>query len=123
MPESAAKDLKTETPNQGENKMNMPRTQIKMQMDQAWNEFTSSLEKSIDMLEKDIDDASEMTDICTDEWCEATEHYIDDLNNALFSISEPRGSSQQASDKIKALKRRVYDLYANYREVYRKARA
>lgn len=103
--------------------MNMPRTQIDMQVNQAWTDFTSSLEKSIDMLEKEIDEASGMTDICTDEWCEATEHYIDDLSNALFSISEPRGSSQEESDKIKALKRRVYDLYANYREVYRKAQA
>ncbi len=103
--------------------MNMPRTQIDMQVNQAWTDFTNSLEKSIDMLEKDINEASEMTDICTDEWCEATEHYIDDLSNALFSISEPRGSSQKKSDKIKALKRRVYDLYANYREVFRKASA
>ncbi len=103
--------------------MSMPRTQIDMQVNQAWTDFTRSLENSIDMLEKEIDEASEMTDICTDEWCEATEHYIDDLSNALFSISEPRGSSQEESDRIKALKRRVYDLYANYREVYRKARA
>lgn len=103
--------------------MSMPRTQIDMQVNQAWTDFTRSLENSIDMLEKEIDEASGMTDICTDEWCEATEHYIDDLSNALFSISEPRGSSQEESDKIKALKRRVYDLYANYREVYRKARA
>ena len=55
-----------------------------------------------------------------DEWCEATEHVIDELSNALFSISEPRWSSPEDSKKIKRLKRRVYDLYVNYRGVYEK---
>lgn len=61
-----------------------------------------------------------MADTCAREWCEATEHYIDDINNALFSISEPRWAGKEDSEKIKALKRRVHDLYADCREVYRK---
>jgi len=56
--------------------------------------------------------------VCTDEWCEATEHVIDELSNALFSISEPRWSNQEDSLRIKQLKRRVHDLYADYRNVY-----
>jgi len=102
--------------------MSMPRTEIQMGMAQAWRDFTKSMEKSLDMLDADIKEAEEMTGICTDEWCEATEHVIDELSNALFSISEPRGSAPADSKKIKALKRRVHDLYANYREVYKKAR-
>jgi hypothetical protein len=61
-----------------------------------------------------------MARVCTSEWCEATEHVIDELSNALFSISEPRWSSPEDSKKIKRLKRRVYDLYVNYRGVYDK---
>jgi hypothetical protein len=61
-----------------------------------------------------------MASVCTSEWCEATEHVIDELSNALFSISEPRWSSPEDSKKIKRLKRRVYDLYVNYRGVYDK---
>jgi hypothetical protein len=102
--------------------MSMPRNEIQMEMAQAWRDFTTSMEKSLDMLEADINEAEEMAGICTDEWCEATEHVIDELSNALFTISEPRGSSPEDSDKIKALKRRVHDLYANYREVYKKAK-
>jgi hypothetical protein len=103
--------------------MSMPRNQVQMEMAQAWSDFTKSMEKSLDTLEEDINEAAEMTSICTDEWCEATEHVIDDLSNALFTISEPRGSSEEDSKKIKALKRRVHDLYANYREVYKKAKS
>lgn len=100
--------------------MSMPQNQIQMQMSQAWNDFVQQMEKSIDMLEENINEANEMTNICTDEWCQATEHVIDDLANSLFSISEPRGSSEADSQKIKDLKRRVHDLYANYRDVYKK---
>ncbi len=46
---------------------------------------------------------------------------IDELANSLFSISEPRWAAPEDSKKIKALKRRVYDLYVNYRGVYEKA--
>ena len=38
-------------------------------------------------------------------------------------MSEPRGSSEEDSKRIKALKKRVHDLYANYREVYKKAKS
>ena len=103
--------------------MSMPRNEIQTEMARAWSDFTASMEKSIDLLESDINEASEMAGICTDEWCEATEHVIDELSNALFSISEPRGSSPNDEKKIKALKRRVHDLYANYRDLYKKARS
>jgi phage shock protein A len=83
----------------------------------AWQTYLDALEKSIDQLEKDIDEASAMSAVCTSEWCEATEHVIDELNNALFSISEPRWASDAASRKLKQLKRRVYDLYADYKAI------
>ena len=75
------------------------------------------------MLDKDIDEATQMAGICTDEWCQATEHVIDELSNALYSISEPRWSTPEDREKIKKLKRRVYDLYVNYRGVFEKMKA
>jgi len=49
-------------------------------------------------------------------------HLFDELGNALFSISEPRWSSDEDSKRIKALKRRLYDIYVNYRGVYERAK-
>jgi hypothetical protein len=57
----------------------------------------------------------EMREVCTDEWCMATEHVIDDLSNWMFSISEPTGASDEDTGKLKALKRRLRDLYAKYK--------
>lgn len=99
--------------------MSMPRNEIYSEMEGAWAVFIQSLEKSLRLLDADIKEAKEMAGKCTDEWCAATEHVIDDLSNALFSISEPRWSDAAISRKIKELKHRVHDLYADYRQVYR----
>jgi len=95
--------------------MSMPKDEVFHEMKKSWKTHIKSMEKSIKLLEKHIAEASEMADICTDEWCEATEHVIDELSNALYSISEPKWSDEEDNKKIKELKRRVHDLYANYK--------
>lgn len=86
-----------------------------------WKMFMENMETSLNTLEQGIKEASEMADVCTSEWCEATEHVIDELSNQLFSISEPRWASQEDSQKIRDLKKRVHDLYADYKTVSAKA--
>lgn len=103
--------------------MSMPKDQAQEKIVEAWRTYIEALEQSIEQLDKEIKESREMAGTCTDEWCEATQHYIDDINNALFSISEPRWTEKEDSDKIKKLKRRVHDLYADYRDVYRKVAA
>jgi hemerythrin-like domain-containing protein len=87
------------------------------QITEGWRDFIHSMEESLNMLEEDLDDAAEMTEKCTGEWCEAVEHVIDELSNSLFSISEPRWSSEEDSKKLKALKRRIHDLYVKYKAI------
>ncbi len=82
---------------------------------EAWKTFVDSLDSALTKLEQELKDGKEMLDICTDEWCQATEHYIDDIGNSLFSISEPRWASEEDSRRIKDLKRRLYDIYAEYK--------
>lgn len=98
--------------------MSIPRDEMQQEYVNAWRTYLDALEQALDRLDADIREASEMAGTCTDEWCEATQHVIDELSNALFSISEPRWSDQEDSTRIKALKRRVYDLYADYRGVH-----
>jgi hypothetical protein len=93
--------------------------QIEMEetMLRAHREFMSHLEKSLDLLTQDIDEAKEMTHICTDEWCLATESVLDELAKVIFAISEPRWLSKEDSKKISALRHRIHDLYARYKAV------
>ena len=90
-------------------------TNIQDVMVRGWQSFISQMEKSLDILEEGLDEAATMRDVCTSEWCQATEHVIDELSNSLFSISEPRWASDEDSKKIGALRRRVHDLYAKYK--------
>lgn len=101
--------------------MSIPNDTIMTDIEEAWRTYMNALEESIHSLELQLDEAAEMAGICSGEWCEAIEHVIDELGNSLFSISEPRWTSQEDSKKLKRLKRRLYDLYANYRETYNRA--
>jgi hypothetical protein len=82
---------------------------------ESWRQFVANMEESLNVLEKGIDEAAEMRNICTDEWCVATEHVLDELSNGLFSISEPAWAPEEDSKRLKALKRRVHDLYGKYK--------
>ena len=89
---------------------------VQSQMIESWRDFLAGMEKSLDSLEKGIEEAAQMRDVCTEEWCVATEHVIDELSNSLFSISEPRWASDEDSQRIKTLKHRLHDLYAQYKK-------
>jgi hypothetical protein len=99
--------------------MPVPRNEIAAELDAAWGGFARSLEKSIRKLDAGIKAAKQLAAKCAVEWCAATQHVIDELSNALFSTSEPRGSDVAVSNKIKQLQHSVHDLYADYRQVFR----
>ena len=98
--------------------MNMIHEQFRKDTLEAWATYMDALETSINQLDKDIDEAADMSERCTDEWCTATEHVIDEINDALFNISEPRWASKEESDRIKRLKRRVRELYVRYKATH-----
>jgi hypothetical protein len=56
-----------------------------------------------------------MPDLFTDEWCQATGHYVYDNENVLFFLGEPHGTLGEDSRKIEDLKLRLHDIYAEYR--------
>ena len=95
--------------------MDMPDEIVRRKMVPGWRAFIENLEKSIDLLEKEINFTSKMIDACTLEWCQATELAIDEISNSLFSISEPSWVSDEDSMKLKSLKKRVHDVYAKYK--------
>ncbi len=100
--------------------MALPDEIVRKEMYAGWQAFVDNLEKSLDLLEKEIDFTSKMVDACTLEWCQATEHAIDEISNSLFSISEPSWSSEEDTKKLKALKKRVHDVYAKYKSASEK---
>lgn len=80
--------------------------------------FIEGLEKSISILEKDLGEAGEMEHVCSDEWCQAIEDYIDELHKSIYSISEPRWATAGDSEKIKELRKRIKKLYTKYEKIH-----
>ncbi len=84
------------------------------------SDFIDGLSNSLDVLDEDISEAKEMHHICTDEWCQATESYLDELAKMVYSISEPRWQSDEDSAKIRKLRERIRELYAQYKGTQKK---
>lgn len=78
-------------------------------------QFVNGLEKSISILENDIHEAEGMDITCTDEWCKATENFIDELHKDIYAISEPRWADAEDSARISRLRKRVKELYVHYK--------
>jgi len=95
--------------------MQMPDELVREKVYGGWASFLESLQESVATLEKEIEFASKMVNACTMEWCEATERAIDEISNSLFSISEPSWLPEEDSRKLKQLKRKVHDIYAQYK--------
>lgn len=83
----------------------------------AHRDFIGNLDSSIKILEEDLNEADEMGRICTDEWCIATEHTLDELAKMIYSISEPRWVTVEDSKRLRSLRTKIHDLYAIYRKV------
>lgn len=77
--------------------------------------FVGHLNESLAILEKDIEEAREIDNICTGEWCRAIEVSLDELAKEIYSISEPRWVSSRKSRVLRELRHRVHDIYARYR--------
>lgn len=79
--------------------------------------FMKNLGSSLDILEAELKEAGEMSHICTDEWCNATESAIDDMHKSIYAISEPRWLSEADSQRLKDLRKRVRDLYRQFAHI------
>ena len=93
--------------------------QVEMEetMLRAHRDFMTNLEKSIVLLEKELEEAGAVATVCTDEWCLATEGVLDELTKLIFSISEPRWLTKEDSAKLVALRHRAHTLYARYKSL------
>jgi hypothetical protein len=98
--------------------MPMPKDEVQTQLNNAWMQHFNAVKNSVNLVEDYLKEAKGMAEVCTDEWCISTEKLIDDLNNALYSLSEPRDADPELSLEIKELRRRIYDLYVNYKGIY-----
>jgi hypothetical protein len=83
----------------------------------AWAIFMEGLEKSLRLLDDQLTEAEQMSAQVTGEWAAAIEHVMDDLANYVFSISEPRGTSEAYSQRIRGLRHRLHEHYVRFKAI------
>ncbi len=79
-------------------------------------DYIENLTASLEVLGKEISEAKETKGLWTEEWCLATESYLDELAKMIYSISEPYWLTAKDSAKTRELRQRIHDLYARYKD-------
>jgi hypothetical protein len=93
-----------------------PHMVVKETLDDAWRTYLDNLDKALGVIEQQVREAKEVRDICTDEWCEATEHAIEELNDQVTHIHEPWFTTKEDSQRIKAMKKRLREIFYEYKK-------
>jgi hypothetical protein len=83
----------------------------------AHREFMKGLDNSFKIMERDLKEAADFDAKCTGEWCATVESSIDELAKFVYSISEPRWLSNEDSEKIHDMRRRIHNIYAKFKGV------
>ena len=81
----------------------------------AHRQFITGLEKTLDMLNDDINEVEGIKGGCTDEWCKSREDFLDYLHKSIYSLSEPRWAGKEDSQRIHDLRTRVKELYVHFK--------
>ena len=83
-------------------------------------DYIEALEDAIKTLEDEIKEASEVEHAGHEEWEKSIEGYIDELHGIIFSLPEPRYGHNELHAKIANLRKRIKDLYADFKKMIKK---
>ncbi|MFP3982126.1 MAG: hypothetical protein ACLFV2_00335 [Desulfurivibrionaceae bacterium] len=83
----------------------------------AHRNFMDNLEKSLKILEEDMEEVKALRVSCTKDWRRSTEQIIDELHKYIYSISEPRFASKEDSERIRDLRKKLKNLYIEYAKI------
>ncbi|NPA95878.1 MAG: hypothetical protein GXO58_10685 [Thermodesulfobacteria bacterium] len=83
-------------------------------------EYIDAIEDAISTLEKEIKEAMDVEKSGNPEWEKSIEGYIDELHSIIFSLPEPRHGHKDLHKKIAELRKRIKDIYADFKAMIKK---
>ncbi len=83
-------------------------------------DYIKTLEEALKRLEDEIKEASEVEHAGHPEWEKSIEGYIDELHGIIFSLPEPRYGHEELHGKIADLRKRIKDLYVDFKKMIQK---
>ncbi len=86
----------------------------------AQADFINQLEEATNRLEQEIREAADVEKAGRADWERSIGGYIDELHRVIFSLAEPRYGSEKEHQKIAELRKRLKDLYADFKNMVSK---
>ncbi len=84
-------------------------------------EYIDAIEEAVKTLENEIKEAADVEEAGHPEWEKSIEGYIDELHTVIFSLPEPRYGHEELHKKIAELRKRIKDLYAEFKAMIKKS--
>ncbi len=82
-------------------------------------EYIDAIEEVVKTLEEELKEISNAEKTGHAEW-ESIENYIDELHTIIFSLPEPRYGHKDLHKKIAELRKRIRDIYADFKAMTKK---
>jgi hypothetical protein len=98
-------------------KMKQNHGEVVNTVEEGWKAYLDNLDASLTSLEKHIEETGKKTEYCTEDWCFATEHVLEDLVHTLFTLHVPKTATVEDEHRLANLKKRVQNLYAQFKSV------
>lgn len=76
--------------------------------------FMKNLNHSLKKIETDLEESTEIEDICTGDWCRNIGSSLDRMAKDLYSISAPRWVADDYSRTLRNMRLRLHELYTKY---------
>ncbi len=96
--------------NYGMAEMGFSSEEINKDMTEAWRNYVRQVESFLSKIEKEIQEATREGTQLTEEWLRYVEEVMDEINNCIFSIGEPKWADSEDAALIRDLKKRIYEF-------------
>ncbi len=86
-------------------------------MTEAWRNYVRQVESLVEQIEKELQKALHEGGQFTEEWLRYVDEVMDEINNCIFSIGEPKWADSKDAAQIKDLKRRIYEFGSRFHQL------
>jgi len=84
-------------------------------------EYIEALEEVVNNLEKEIKEVIEAEKSDNPDWEKSIENYLDELHSIIYALPEPRIGHKDLHKKIVDLRKKIKDIYAEFKALIKKS--
>ncbi|MBS3757809.1 MAG: hypothetical protein KGY61_04025 [Desulfobacterales bacterium] len=101
--------------------MALSKSEIQKEMIEVWRRYIKQMERSLSRLEQEIRQGQTNPGGLRREWLQHVDCVIEEIDNVIFSIGEPKYANGDDAELIRNLKRRVYKFSSQLHEIRKRS--